>query len=48
MCTVLLLLNIYRLTQKTEGQLSAIDIDNDATSYVLLINYIPFAHVQYA
>ena len=49
--TVLLLLNIYHLTQKMKGQLSVIDIDNDATSYVVecsLINYIPFAQVQHA
>ena len=33
--TVLLLLNIYRPAWKMKGWLSVIDIDNDATSYVV-------------
>ena len=48
---VLLLLNTYGLTRKTKGQLSVIDIDNDATSYVVqcfLINYIPVAQAHNA
>ena len=43
--TVLLLLNIHRLARKMKGRLSVIDIDNDATNYV--VQLITFHLHQY-